>query len=102
EQLLAKVFQALVANPALFASTLLVVTYDEHGGLFDHVTPPNARSPFPPGAVTGFDYSVYGVRVPALFINPFVKPGIFRPPTTTPPSPPFDHTSLLATLKTQF
>jgi phospholipase C len=99
EQLLAKVFQALVANPTLFATTLLVVTYDEHGGLFDHVTPPKARSPFPPGTVTGFDYSVYGVRVPALFINPYVKPGIFRPPASTPP---FDHTSLLATLKTQF
>jgi len=99
EQLLAKVFQALVANPTLFATTLLVVTYDEHGGLFDHVTPPKARSPFSPGTVTGFDYSVYGVRVPALFINPYVKPGIFRPPASTPP---FDHTSLLATLKTQF
>lgn len=99
EQMLAKVFQALAANPALFATTLLVVTYDEHGGLFDHVTPPPAKSPFLPGTVTGFDYSRYGVRVPALFINPFVKPGIFRPPSN---SPPFDHTSLLATLQAQF
>ncbi len=96
EEMLAKVFQALVANPTLFATTLLVVTYDEHGGLFDHVTPPPATSPFPTGAVTGFDYSSYGVRVPALFINPFVNPGIFRAPATMPP---FDHTSLLATLK---
>ena len=99
EQLLAKVFAALVGNPDLFATTLLVVTYDEHGGLFDHVTPPSATSPFPAGAVDGFDYSVYGVRVPALFINPFVTPGVFRPPST---SPPFDHTSLLATLQAQF
>lgn len=99
EQLLAKVFQALVANPTLFATTLLVVTYDEHGGLFDHVTPPPAKSPFPSGAVIGFNYGVYGVRVPALFINPFVTPGIFRPKTATPP---FDHTSLLATLRAQF
>ena len=99
EQMLAKVFQALAANPDLFATTLLVVTYDEHGGLFDHVTPPPATSPFAPGTVTGFDYSSYGVRVPALFINPFVKPGVFRAPST---SPPLDHTSLLATLKAQF
>lgn len=98
EQMLAKVFQALVANPALFATTLLVVTYDEHGGLFDHVTPPPATSPFLAGTVTGFDYSQYGVRVPAMFINPYVKPGIFRAPT----GPPFDHTSLLATLQAQF
>jgi hypothetical protein len=48
---------------------------------------------------TGFDYSVYGVRVPALFINPFVRKGIFRTPTG---ATPFDHTSLLATLKAQF
>ena len=99
EQLLAKVFAALAANPTLFAETLLVVTYDEHGGLFDHVTPPSAVSPFPPGTVTGFDYSVYGVRVPALFINPYVTPGVFRPPSG---GPPFDHTSLLTTLKYQF
>ena len=99
EQMLAKVFNALVANPTLFASTLLIVTYDEHGGLFDHVTPPLAKSPFPQGTVKGFDYSVYGVRVPALFINPYVRPGVFRSPNETPP---FDHTSLLATLRDQF
>ena len=99
EQLLAQVFQALVANPTLFATTLLIVTYDEHGGVFDHVTPPTATSPFLQGTVTGFDYSSYGVRVPALFINPYVKPGIFQAPTT---ALPFDHTSLLATLKAQF
>ena len=99
EQLLAKVFQALTANPTLFATTLLIVTYDEHGGLFDHVTPPKATPPFPTGTVSGFNYDVYGVRVPALFINPFVKPGVFRPPQE---KPPFDHTSLLATLRDQF
>ena len=99
EQLLAKVFQALTANPTLFATTLLVVTYDEHGGTFDHVTPPAATSPFPAGTVVGFNYDVYGVRVPALFINPYVTPGVFRPPQETPP---FDHASLLATLRDQF
>jgi phospholipase C len=99
EQLLAKVFQALTANSTLFETTLLIVTYDEHGGVFDHVTPPPATSPFASGTVVGFDYSVYGVRVPALFINPYVTPGVFRPANETPP---FDHTSLLATLKEQF
>ncbi|HKR61355.1 MAG TPA: alkaline phosphatase family protein [Pyrinomonadaceae bacterium] len=103
-QLLAKVFYALIANPTLFKSTLLIVTYDEHGGVFDHVTPPPATSPFSSGTVTGFDYSVYGVRVPVLFINPFVTPGVFRPPNQTgpDPGPPFDHTSILATLRDQF
>ena len=106
ERLLAQVFNALAANPTLFAKTLLVVTYDEHGGLFDHVTPPKATSPFPSGAVKGFNYDRYGVRVPALFINPRVQRaqkgspvGIFRPPSS---NTPFDHTSLLATLQGQF
>ena len=99
EQMLAKVFNALTANPSLFARTLLIVTYDEHGGVFDHVTPPPATPPFPAGTVSGFNYDVYGVRVPALFINPFVTPGVFRPPQETPP---FDHASLLATLRDQY
>src|SRR6185436_8618938 len=99
EQMLAKIFQALVASPVLFEKTLLVVTYDEHGGVFDHVPPPTAVSPFPENTITGFDYDVYGVLVPALFINPFVTPGVFRPPSD---EPPFDHTSLLATLRDQF
>jgi phospholipase C len=98
EQMLAKVFQALAANSALFEKTLLIVTYDEHGGLFDHVLPPAAVSPFQPGSVTNFNYDVYGVRVPALFINPYVQPGLFPPP----PDMAFDHTSILATLRDQF
>ena len=102
EQLLANVFLALTANPALFATTLLIVTYDEHGGLFDHVPPPPAVSPFQPGQVTtGFNYDSYGVRVPALFINPYVRPGLF-PPLSATMLPAFDHTSILATLRDQF
>jgi phospholipase C len=95
------VFQALTANPALFEKTLLIVTYDEHGGLFDHVPPPPAVSPFQPGQVTNFKYDSYGVRVPALFINPNVQPGLI-PPLSAPALPAFDHTSILATLRDQF
>lgn len=105
ERLLAQIFNAL-ANSSQFNSTLLIVTYDEHGGLFDHVTPPAAVSPFPTGAVTNFNYNVYGVRVPALFINPFIQrqqpgspQGVFRPPAG---GYPFDHASILATLRDQF
>jgi Phosphoesterase family len=102
ERLLANVFQALTANPAVFAKTLLIVTYDEHGGLFDHVPPPPTVSPFQPGQVTtGFNYDIYGVRVPALFINPYVQPGLF-PPLSAAALPAFDHTSILATLRDQF
>lgn len=104
ERLLAQVYNALVAQPALFAKTLLIVTYDEHGGVFDHVYPPqDAPSPFfPSDGVTGFQYTEYGVRVPALFINPYVcRPGqLFQPARSS--KHPFDHTSLLATLRDQW
>ena len=79
EQLLAKVFQALTANPSLFATTLMIVTYDEHGGVFNSVTPPPAASPFPGGTVVGFSYDTYGVRVPVfLLIHSLNQPSFDR------------------------
>jgi len=101
EILLKEVFTTLYNGPdALFAKTLFIVIYDEHGGLYDHMPPPAATSPFPPDFVTGFDYSMYGVRVPAILINPAIaKQTIWRPPGG---GPPFDHTSLISTLCAQF
>jgi len=101
EKLLAKVYKALHNAPNnLFEKTLLIVTYDEHGGCYDHVPPPAAVSPFPTELnVQGFNFDRYGVRVPNIFINPFIQPGtIFRPSGSTP----FDHTSIIATLRAQF
>jgi len=100
ERMLAQVFNALAANPSLFATTLLIVTYDEHGGLFDHVLPPSATSPFT-APVGNYAYTSYGVRVPTLFINPYVKQGVY-PMSLDPPVPLYDHTSLLATLRTKY
>ena len=75
----------------------MVVTFDEHGGLYDHQPPPGAISPVP--NVANFNYTRYGVRVPAIFINPYIKPGtIFRSSTNLP----FDHTSIISTLCKQF
>jgi phospholipase C len=101
EILLEYVVSTLYNGPDdLFAKTLLIVIYDEHGGLYDHMPPPPAVSPFPADFVTGYDYSGYGVRVPAVFINPYIQPQtIFRPPSG---GPPFDHTSLISTLCAQF
>jgi phospholipase C len=101
ETLIKFVYSTLYNGPRdLFAKTLLIVIYDEHGGLYDHMPPPKAPSPFPPKFVSGYDYKQFGVRVPAIFINPFIQPGtIFRPQSG---SPPFDHTSLISTLRAQF
>jgi phospholipase C len=99
ETLLQFVYYALAANWDVFAKTLLIVTFDEHGGTLDHVVPPNAVPPDeldPP-----YMFGRYGVRVPTILISPWVPPGcVFRAsyyPDGTGGTP-FDHTSVLATL----
>ncbi len=99
EQLIAAVYNALRAGRA-WDRTLLIVTFDEHGGCYDHVAPPAATppSPTPPagGAQSRFAFDRYGVRVPAVIASPYVPAGsVLRPPKA---GPPFDHTSIIATL----
>jgi phospholipase C len=85
QRLLARVYNAIRANEALFNSTLLVVLYDEHGGFYDHVSPPSA---VPPDAHRHeYTFDRLGVRVPALLASPWVERGVL--------STEFDHTSLL-------
>jgi phospholipase C len=85
EYLIAQVYNALRANDALWNSTLFVLLYDEHGGFYDHVVPPEA---IPPDKdTTEFTFDQYGVRVPAILISPWVGKGFN---TST-----YDHTSLL-------
>ena len=94
DQLIADVYNALRSGPA-WKKTLLVVIYDEHGGCYDHVPPPAAK---PPGAtVTApFNFDRYGVRIPAVIVSPYIKQGtILRSPGAVP----FDHTSVIATLR---
>jgi phospholipase C len=85
EALIAQVYNALRANEALWQSTLLVVTYDEHGGFFDHVTPPATVAPDEYIAEWSFDR--LGVRVPAILVSPWVERGVINTV--------FDHTSIL-------
>ena len=93
EQLIADTYNVVRSGPG-WKQSLLVITYDEHGGCYDHVVPPAATSP---GGQTpdGFDFGYFGVRVPAVIVSPYVQRGsIIRPPGLTP----FDHTSIIATL----
>ena len=85
EQLIAEVYQALRANEELWRSTLLIVTYDEHGGYYDHVPPPATVAP--DGHTSEWSFDRLGVRVPTLLISPWVERGII--------STVFDHTSIL-------
>lgn len=102
EQFLYDIWQAVSQSPA-WPETLLMITYDEHGGTYDHVHPPfGAATPDAksnPGQ-EGFTFNRFGVRVPTVLVSPWIQAGtVFRTPNTTPPGAPYDHTSLLATLR---
>ena len=103
EQLIAAVYNA-VRNAPTWDRTLLIVTYDEHGGCFDHVPPPAAVSPggrYP----DAFAFDRYGVRVPTVVISPHIPPGSIVRPAPSPdggPAYPFDHASIVATLHKLF
>jgi len=114
--------------------TLLIITYDEHGGCFDHVTPPvftptgaaastalgvTVETTVPPGSSNptsttpsidiptasdladgtsdGFEYNVYGCRVPAIIVSPYIQAGTqISPPSGS--TNPFDHASIISTV----
>jgi phospholipase C len=97
EQLIAEVYNSLRGGPA-WTKTLLIITYDEHGGIFDHVPPPPA---IPPSKTVTepFNFDRYGVRVPTVIVSPFIRPGTVARPSGPIP---FDHTSILATLRKRF
>ena len=100
EQLIQAVYNAVRGGPG-WAQTLLFITYDEHGGLYDHVSPPLGATP--PDTTTpgdyGFDFTRFGVRVPAVLVSPLIQAGtVFRPAGSTP----LDHTSVLKTIETRW
>lgn len=109
ELLIATVYESLRANPELFARTLLLITYDEHGGLYDHVPPPT-DVPAPGGGrkplarilhaiwhrkVHAFDFTMLGPRVPTVLVSPLIDAG-------TVVHEVHDHASVPATLRSLF
>lgn len=85
--------------------TLLIITFDEHGGYFDHVPPPRAVNPWPNDKNDGFKYDLMGVRVPCILVSPWIEENtVFRAPEPLhydpdmPPPVAYDSTSILATL----
>jgi len=100
EQLLLDTYRALHDGPD-WDSTLLIITYDEHGGCFDHVPPQwGATPPDSTAGEYGFDFTRFGPRVPTILVSPLIPAGsVFRVPDGTTP---LDHTSVLATLEKRF
>ncbi len=69
---------AAAMNSTTWSSTALFVTYDEHGGFYDHVTPPHACPPdeSPPnlkGISTAVRFDQFGARVPFIVVSPFAR-----------------------------
>jgi phospholipase C len=95
EKLIYDTYQAVRSGPG-WADTLLLITYDEHGGNFDHVAPPSGATP-PDNSIGefGFDFKRFGVRIPALLISPRIAAGtVFRAKRGV-----IDHTSVLKTIE---
>jgi len=100
EQLILDTYRALAAGPN-WTTTLLIVTYDEHGGCYDHVPPPATATP-PDDCIGeyGFDFTRFGPRVPTVLVSPLIEAEtVFRVPES---ATPLDHTSILATVEHRF
>ena len=96
ERLISDVYTALRKNKALWESSMLVIVYDEHGGLYDHVPPPKTVNPDGKNSsLPFFDFQRLGVRVPAVVVSPYIKKGTII-------GTQFDHTSIIATARKLF
>ena len=94
-----QILQAVLNSPA-WSRTLLIYTYDEHGGYYDHVPPPAAIAPdsIPPDLAAGDapgGYDLYGPRVPGIVVSPYSKPSAVT-------NVLHDHTSVLATIEAKW
>ncbi len=93
QDLILRVFHALRTSPC-WEKTLLILTYDEHGGFYDHVPPPAAQDENP-------KFRRLGVRVPAILASPLVAPGSTSSALLGDEFH-FDHTSIIKTILTRF
>jgi len=87
---------SILNNEDLWKSTLLLLVYDEHGGIYDHVEPPACTPDEFQDAATGFAFDRLGVRVPAILISPWIPEG------TVVSNRVFDHASIPATVTKHF
>jgi phospholipase C len=98
ESLLAKVYEAVrtsaTSGGSNYQNTLLIVTFDEHGGTYDHVPPPRVPPPDPgaPAGQMGFAFDRSGLRIPTLAISAWVDAG-------TVVTQEFRSTSVIRTLR---
>jgi phospholipase C len=94
---LIKATYGALRNSPIWESSMLIITWDEHGGYYDHVAPPHAISPgdHPHSSLANkfeFAFDQYGPRVPAVIVSPLI-------PANTIDHRPYDHASIPATVE---
>ncbi len=104
EEFIASVYMSILNNEDLWNSTLLLLVYDEHGGIYDHVVPPACTPDEFTDAQTGFKFDRLGIRVPAILISPWIPKGRVVPDPAVDGAVPlvFDHASIPATVTKHF
>jgi phospholipase C len=93
EVFLKKIYDILTSNPTRWKKTVMILTYDEHGGFYDHVTP--LPIPYDPPQGNYRPFKCTGVRVPSIIISPLVSAGRVHPGD-------LDHTSILQFIAERF
>jgi len=102
ELFIATIYQAIKKNAELWKSTALLIVYDEHGGIYDHVPPPAClpdgfvASPNDTGTGQEFKFDRLGVRVPAILVSPWISKA------TVVDGRVFEHASIPATVTEHF
>lgn len=100
ERFIKFIYETLRASP-IWNETAFLITYDEHGGFYDHFPPP-VNVPNPDGkntSINNFDFTRLGVRVPTILISPWVNRRVIHEPIN---GAYYDHSSVHATLKKMF
>ena len=99
DMLIKQTYEA-IRNSPLWARSMLIIVWDEHGGFFDHVAPPPVTAPGDPDYADGvnehgFTFDQLGPRVPAVIVSPLVPKNLIDHRV-------FDHASIPATIERLF
>lgn len=98
EKLVKEVYE-IIRNSPHWEKSVLLITFDEHGGFYDHVAPPKAVAPGDLETLSykkhNFKFDQLGVRVPAIIVSPRIKKNLIDHTV-------YDHTSLIATVERMF
>jgi phospholipase C len=108
ERFIANTYNA-VRTSSLWNSTALLIVYDEHGGIYDHVVPPACTpdgyvaSATDTGTGEAFAFNRLGIRVPAILVSPYVVKGTVVPgPEAGAGGRVFEHASIPGTATNYF